>query len=116
NHDQIWRSRAPLRVGVADDRAPSQSRDGPPETTDVALNNARCVDYPRRVQDRLPRPAVRWGYAIMTMWRRSQHGFQLIPTRVLTSRRRLSHARHAIAQADIASLPTGGTERHKTAD
>ena len=43
DYDQIRWSRAPVRVGMPYDRATSQSRDGPPEATDVAFDDARCV-------------------------------------------------------------------------
>ena len=113
DYDQIGWSRTPLRVGMPYYRATSQSKDSPPEASDVTLDDARGVDYPRRVQDRPPRPAVRWGYPIMTMRRRSQYGFKFVPACVLTRGRRLSNARHAITQADIASLPSGVAELHK---
>src|SRR2546426_12256289 len=87
---ECWRIDARARAGWHLGAAPHL---GPPEATDVTLDDARCVDNARRVQDRLPRPAVRWGYPIMTMWRRSQHRFQFVPARVLTRRRRLSHSR-----------------------
>lgn len=115
NHDPIWWTRAPLWVGVPDDRATSQTKDGPPEATDVALDDARGVDYPWRAQDRVPRPAVRWGYSIMAMRRRHKHRFEFVPS-ARTDAQRPSFRRQARHNTGRCSEPADRRRRTPQSD
>ena len=89
------------------DCATGQARDGPPQAGQVALDDPRRVDHAWGVQHRPPRSTVTEWDAIVSMGWRSQHRFQFIPMRVLPGGHRLSYARHAVAQADVAVAADG---------
>ncbi len=86
-----------------------------PKTLPHRLSTSRAMmrgvfTTPRRVEHGLPRSAFARRYPAVTVRSGAEHCFEFVPVRVVTRGRSLSHARHAIAQADVARVPTGIAE------